>query len=114
MSSEERNTERQHGRDYHDPPPAPLLDMGELKQWSFYRAAIAEFIATFLFLFFAVSTVVNYKEPNYTGQCSRVGHLGIAWANGGMIFVLVYCTSGISGIIYKLFFLSVKFHVSGN
>jgi hypothetical protein len=31
-----------------------------------------------------------------------------------MIFVLVYCTSGISGIIYILFFLSVKFHVSGN
>uniref|UniRef100_A0A6M2F3U0 Aquaporin n=1 Tax=Populus davidiana TaxID=266767 RepID=A0A6M2F3U0_9ROSI len=97
MSSEERNAERQHGRDYHDPPPAPLLDMGELKQWSFYRASIAEFIATFLFLFFAVSTVVNYKEPNYTDQCSRVGYLGIACAYGGMIFVLVYCTSGISG-----------------
>lgn len=97
MGSEERNTERQHGRDYHDPPPAPLLDMGELKQWSFYRASIAEFIATFLFLFFAVSTVVNYKEPNYTDQCSRVGYLGITCAYGGMIFVLVYCTSGISG-----------------
>jgi hypothetical protein len=26
-----------------------------------------------------------------------VGILGIAWAFGGMIFILVYCTAGISG-----------------
>ncbi|KAF9661705.1 hypothetical protein SADUNF_Sadunf19G0096400 [Salix dunnii] len=96
--SEERNMEHQHGRDYyHDPRPAPLLDMAELKRWSFYRATIAEFIATLLFLFLVVSTVVNYKEPNYTDKCSRVGYLGIALAHGGVIFVLVYCTSEISG-----------------
>jgi len=29
--------------------------------------------------------------------CGGVGVLGIAWAFGGMIFVLVYCTAGISG-----------------
>uniref|UniRef100_A0A6N2N421 Aquaporin n=1 Tax=Salix viminalis TaxID=40686 RepID=A0A6N2N421_SALVM len=96
--SEERNIEQQHGRDYyHEPPPAPLLDTAELKRWSFYRATIAEFIGTLFFLFLAVSTVVNYKEPNYTDKCSRIGYLGIALANGGVFFVLVHCTSGISG-----------------
>ncbi|NMR95940.1 hypothetical protein HKB01_01415, partial [Vibrio parahaemolyticus] len=28
--------------------------------------------------------------------CGGVGILGIAWAFGGMIFILVYCTAGIS------------------
>ncbi|XP_028786810.1 aquaporin PIP1-2-like [Neltuma alba] len=30
-------------------------------------------------------------------KCSTVGVQGIAWAFGGMIFALVYCTAGISG-----------------
>ncbi|MCE0481672.1 hypothetical protein HAX54_039602 [Datura stramonium] len=36
-------------KDYQDPPPAPLIDPEELGKWSFYRAIIAEFIATLLF-----------------------------------------------------------------
>ncbi|KAI3913992.1 hypothetical protein MKW98_010804 [Papaver atlanticum] len=83
------------GRDYVDPPPAPLFDMGELKLWSFYRALIAEFIATLLFLYVTVATVIGHKKQ--TVECGGVGLLGIAWAFGGMIFVLVYCTAGISG-----------------
>lgn len=83
-----------HGKDYVDPPPAPLFDMAELKLWSFYRALIAEFIATLLFLYVTVATVIgNNKQP----ACAGVGLLGIAWAFGGMIFILVYCTAGISG-----------------
>lgn len=39
--SEEGQNIPQHGKDYADPPPAPLLDLGELKRWSFYRALIA-------------------------------------------------------------------------
>ncbi|KAJ0557551.1 putative major intrinsic protein [Helianthus annuus] len=70
-------------KDYQDPPPADLFDAEELTKWSFYRAIIAEFIATLLFLYITVLTVI--------------GILGIAWAFGGMIFVLVYCTAGISG-----------------
>jgi aquaporin PIP len=35
------------------------------------------------------------KSPT---KCSTVGIQGIAWAFGGMIFALVYCTAGISGI----------------
>ncbi|XP_042968473.1 aquaporin PIP2-7-like isoform X2 [Carya illinoinensis] len=89
-------------KDYHDPPPAPLFDAVELGKWSFYRALIAEFIATLLFLYITVLTVMGYRsqtDPDKPGTnaCDGVGISGIAWAFGGMIFVLVYCTAGISG-----------------
>uniref|UniRef100_A0A7N1A749 Uncharacterized protein n=1 Tax=Kalanchoe fedtschenkoi TaxID=63787 RepID=A0A7N1A749_KALFE len=86
-------------KDYHDPPPAPLFDAVELTKWSFYRALIAEFIATLLFLYITVLTVIGYQHQinTSTDECAGVGILGIAWAFGGMIFVLVYCTAGISG-----------------
>lgn len=88
-------------KDYHDPPPAPFIDAEELTQWSFYRAIIAEFIATLLFLYVTVLTVIGYNSQsdikNGGEICGGVGILGIAWAFGGMIFVLVYCTAGISG-----------------
>ncbi|XP_022755636.1 probable aquaporin PIP2-2 [Durio zibethinus] len=91
------------GKDYRDPPPAPLIDAEELAQWSFYRALIAEFIATLLFLYVTVLTVIGYKvqtdpiKNTVDPDCGGVGVLGIAWAFGGMIFILVYCTAGISG-----------------
>ncbi|XP_051120779.1 probable aquaporin PIP2-4 [Andrographis paniculata] len=93
---------REHAaKDYHEPPPAPLFDFDELTQWSFYRALIAEFIATLLFLYVTVLTVIGYKSQtdaaNGGDECGGVGILGIAWAFGGMIFILVYCTAGISG-----------------
>ncbi|KAL5723202.1 putative aquaporin PIP2-8 [Ranunculus cassubicifolius] len=72
--------ETSHGKDYTDPPPAPLLDMGELKLWSFYRALIAEFVATLLFLYITVATVIGHKKA--TEPCGGVGLLGIAWALG--------------------------------
>lgn len=86
-------------KDYHDPPPAPLIDLEELRQWSFYRALIAEFIATLLFLYVTVLTVIGYNNQTALSPdpCAGVGILGIAWAFGGMIFILVYCTAGISG-----------------
>ncbi|KAH9671586.1 aquaporin PIP2-2 [Citrus sinensis] len=90
-----------HDKDYHDPPPAPLIGAEELTRWSFYRAIIAEFIATLLFLYITVLTVIGHKsqtDAKHGGDgCGGVGILGIAWAFGGMIFVLVYCTAGISG-----------------
>uniref|UniRef100_A0A1J3G3I9 Putative aquaporin PIP2-5 n=1 Tax=Noccaea caerulescens TaxID=107243 RepID=A0A1J3G3I9_NOCCA len=89
------------GKDYQDPPPEPLFDATELGKWSFYRALIAEFIATLLFLYVTVMTVIGYKSQTDPAlnpdQCTGVGILGIAWAFGGMIFILVYCTAGISG-----------------
>lgn len=91
-------------KDYTDPPPAPLFDAEELTKWSFYRALIAEFIATLLFLYITVATVIGYNsttDPTIhtdpDAACGGVGVLGIAWAFGGMIFILVYCTAGISG-----------------
>ncbi|KAM0014423.1 putative major intrinsic protein [Helianthus debilis subsp. tardiflorus] len=84
-----------HDKDYKEPPPAPLFEAAELSCWSFYRAAIAEFTATFLFEYITILTVIEVaKSPT---KCSSVGVQGIAWAFGGMIFTLVYCTSGISG-----------------
>ncbi|KAK9051909.1 hypothetical protein SSX86_028537 [Deinandra increscens subsp. villosa] len=82
-------------KDYVDPPPAPIFDTAELTLWSFYRALIAEFIATLLFLYITVATVIGYK--NQADPCGGVGLLGVAWAFGDMIFILVYCTAGISG-----------------
>ncbi|GAY39127.1 hypothetical protein CUMW_042000 [Citrus unshiu] len=88
-------TSAQSDKDYKEPPPAPLFEPGELKSWSFYRAGIAEFMATFLFLYITVLTVMGVSKSNT--KCSTVGIQGIAWAFGGMIFALVYCTAGISG-----------------
>nr|ABG57184.1 aquaporin [Tamarix sp. ZDY-001908]AMW03263.1 aquaporin PIP [Tamarix hispida] len=82
-------------KDYREPPPAPLFEPSELTSWSFYRAGIAEFIATFLFLYITILTVMGVKRSD--SMCKSVGIQGIAWAFGGMIFALVYCTAGISG-----------------
>ncbi|KAJ6843113.1 putative aquaporin PIP1-2 [Iris pallida] len=81
-------------KDYKEPPPAPLFEPGELKSWSFYRAGIAEFIATFLFLYITILTVMGVSKSK--SKCATVGIQGIAWSFGGMIFALVYCTAGIS------------------
>ncbi|XP_047329081.1 probable aquaporin PIP-type 7a [Impatiens glandulifera] len=85
----------QGDKDYSEPAPAPLFEPAELTSWSFYRAGIAEFVATFLFLYVTILTVMGVgKAPT---KCSTVGIQGIAWSFGGMIFALVYCTAGISG-----------------
>lgn len=82
---------------YKEPSPCKLLDLSEFKDWSFYRAIIAEFVATVLFLYVTVATVIGNEHSNERNPCGGVGILGIAWSFGGMIFVLVYCTAGISG-----------------
>ncbi|KAI0493452.1 hypothetical protein KFK09_023568 [Dendrobium nobile] len=89
-------------KDYTDPPPSALFDFEELAKWSLYRATIAEFVATLLFLYVTILAVIGYNHqsdpllsPN--ADCEGAGILGIAWAFGGMIFILVYSTAGISG-----------------
>lgn len=68
-------------KDYTDPPPAPLIDAEELTQWSLYRAVIAEFIATLLFLYITVATVIGYKHQTdaaASGADTACGGLGQA------------------------------------
>ncbi|CAL5364396.1 unnamed protein product [Camellia sinensis] len=82
-------------KDYMEPSPAPLFEPRELTSWSFYRAGIAEFMATFLFLYITILMMMEVVSSK--SKCSTVGIQGIAWSFGGMIFALVYCTAGISG-----------------
>ncbi|XP_030546863.1 probable aquaporin PIP2-8 [Rhodamnia argentea] len=91
--SGQRQTHR-NGKDYVD-TLVPLVDMAELKLWSFYRAIIAEFMAALLFLYVTVTTVIGQKKQ--TRPCDGVGLLVNAWAFGGMTFILLYSTAGISG-----------------
>ena len=74
--------------------------------WSFWRAILAEFWATFMFLLFTIGTVTStgYNasldniglQPNGNGlDTSR--QLIIALTFGIMIFTLVYMTAGLSG-----------------
>ncbi|GFP91954.1 aquaporin pip1-2, partial [Phtheirospermum japonicum] len=55
-------------KDYKEPPPAPLFEPGELSSWSFWRAGIAEFMATFLFLYITVLTVMGVSKS--ASKCS--------------------------------------------
>ncbi|XP_008806122.1 aquaporin PIP2-7-like [Phoenix dactylifera] len=89
--------EDQAVKDYEDPPPKPLLGVEELWKWALYRALIAEFVATLLFLYVTIAAVIGYKRQSQANQCNGIGFLGVAWSFGGMIFILVYCTAGISG-----------------
>ncbi|KAG2288089.1 hypothetical protein Bca52824_047693 [Brassica carinata] len=87
-------TSAQSDKDYNEPPPAPLFEP-----------------ATFLFLYITVLTVMGVKRsPN---MCASVGIQGIAWAFGGMIFALVYCTAGISGtsLNFGLIYISIISYV---
>lgn len=74
-------------------PSDPPVDRGELQHWSFYRAVIAEFVSTLLLLYISLTVVVGTSRVG----AGSVGLLEIAWAFGGMIFILVYCTAGLSG-----------------
>lgn len=93
----EKNMEEGLPRNFVEPPPAPVVDSNEILRWSFYRAIIAEFVATMFFLYVTLTALVGAHKAAGDGT-SGIGILGTAWAFGGMIFVLVYCTAGISGL----------------
>ena len=91
---------------YRDLPPEPFVgDQGWLR-WSFWRAGIAEFMSSLLFLYITIQTVMGHER--FADPCNGVGTQGIAWAFGGIIFVLVYCTAGISGTSGSCWFPSVS------
>lgn len=74
-------TAAQQDKDHKEAPPAPLFEPEEVLSWSFYRAGIAEFVATFLYV--SVLTVMGWPGPAT-----------------GSLFAFVYCTAGISGNFY--------------
>jgi aquaporin PIP len=88
-------------KDYHEPQSTPFFEPREFRLWSFWRAGIAEFMASLLFLYITIQTVMGHDRP--ADPCLGVGIQGIAWAFGGMIFTLVYCTAGISGFYLSMF-----------
>ncbi|CAK7343050.1 unnamed protein product [Dovyalis caffra] len=59
-------------KDYHDPPPAQLIDAEEFIQWSFYWAIVPSY--------------KSQTDATKNGdECGGVGILGIAWSFGGHI-----------------------------
>ncbi|KAG6540094.1 hypothetical protein Mapa_018549 [Marchantia paleacea] len=81
------------GKEYVEPAPHPTWAVEEFYKWSLWRAAIAEFVATLLFVYVGVSAAIGNARESPEG----VGALGVAWSFGATIFVLVYCTAGVSG-----------------
>lgn len=62
--------------------------LSELRQWSLWRGAIGEFIATFFFLFIAIGTVVDNQANS--------GPVLVSMAFGFAIFVMVYVFASVS------------------
>lgn len=87
---------------------APILDNNEIRHWSFYRAVIAEFVATLLFLYISLTTIAGANRID----AGSLGNLEVAWSFGGMIFILVYCIAGLSGTPPSLF--TMQAHQSYN
>nr|AAP54303.2 aquaporin PIP2.4, putative [Oryza sativa Japonica Group] len=70
--------EEQHaggGRDYAEPAPQPFLGSSELRRWSLYRAAIAEFVATLLFLYVTVATCTAGVSGGHVNPAVTLGLL---------------------------------------
>ncbi|WZZ84189.1 hypothetical protein YC2023_104761 [Brassica napus] len=83
-------TSAQSDKDYKEPPPASAA----------VRARGAELVVVLESRNRRVHSHLPVPLHNIMGapnMCASVGIQGIAWAFGGMIFALVYCTAGISG-----------------
>ncbi|BBM97251.1 aquaporin TIP [Marchantia polymorpha subsp. ruderalis] len=61
------------------------------------KAGFAEFIATFLFVFIGVGSVVSYNKLHPAGDMTAAGLVGIAIAHGLAIVITVAATANISG-----------------
>lgn len=80
------------------PPPKDVIEIREFRTWSFYRAIITEFVSSMVLLYITMLVIIgNEQQIQMGGPCAGVGTLGVAWAFGGVIFALVYCTAGVSG-----------------
>ncbi|KAM5556627.1 hypothetical protein ABKV19_024156 [Rosa sericea] len=87
------------GKDYKEPPPAPLFEPGELTSWSFYRAGIAEFVATFLFLYITILTVMGVLKGGHINPAVTFGlflarKLSLTRA---VFYIIMQCLGAIAG-----------------
>lgn len=103
-------------KDYLEPISSPFFDAREFRKWSFWRAGFAEFMATMIFLYILIQTAMGHSRP--ASPCDGVTIQGVAWAAGIAIFVLVYCTAGISGMyiymyVYVNEFRGLQRNISG-
>eukprot|EP00253_Pinus_taeda_P024902 PITA_24902 len=101
MAAMEVEGGEQQSRDYEDHAPAPLLDSLELKLWSFYRAAIAEFVATLLFLYVTLTTVVENK-PKKGGHINPAVTFALFLARRvslprALLYIIAQCLGALCG-----------------
>lgn len=74
------------------PKEVRILQLGELKTWSFWRAVLAEFVGTLLFVFLGVASAVPLQPLN-----SPQPTIKIAFAFGLAIMALIQMFGPISG-----------------
>uniref|UniRef100_A0A453CHL4 Uncharacterized protein n=1 Tax=Aegilops tauschii subsp. strangulata TaxID=200361 RepID=A0A453CHL4_AEGTS len=87
-------------KDYSDPPPAPLFDAEELTKWSLYRAVIAEFVATLLFLYITVATCTagvsgGHINPAVTFGLFLARKVSLVRA---LLYIIAQCLGAICGV----------------
>uniref|UniRef100_A0A453P4N7 Uncharacterized protein n=1 Tax=Aegilops tauschii subsp. strangulata TaxID=200361 RepID=A0A453P4N7_AEGTS len=87
-------------KDYSDPPPAPIVDFEELTKWSLYRAVIAEFVATLLFLYITVATCTagvsgGHINPAVTFGLFLARKVSLIRA---LLYIIAQCLGAICGV----------------
>lgn len=90
MATEDENTRTRR---------TPWVGLSEIKNWSFWRAGIVEFLSSFLYLYITLLTLVAVKTRDKFDDvvCSPECLYAIAWASGATVFALVFCFSAVSG-----------------
>ncbi|XP_042369886.1 aquaporin-2-like [Plectropomus leopardus] len=66
--------------------------MSEIKTWAFWRAALAEFLGTIIFIFIGLSAAIGDKNNSYPDQ-----EIKVAFAFGLAVATLAQCIGHISG-----------------
>ncbi|KAJ6407762.1 hypothetical protein OIU84_011121 [Salix udensis] len=110
------------GKDYAEPPPAPLFKPGELSSWSFYRAGIAEFVASFLFLYITILTVMGCGKIRH--QVLHGGHINPAVTFGMLLarkltltravfYMIMQCLGAICGAAVVKSFQKSSYEILG-
>ncbi|KAK0582822.1 hypothetical protein LWI29_029939 [Acer saccharum] len=119
IGEEDARQQRSTERDENMNSKAPCFGLSELKSCSFWRAGIVEFVATFLYLYISLLTIMSVKKSTSYGDllCTSECLQAIAWASGATVSALVYCFTAISGghfnpVVTFGFFLARKISIT--